>query len=598
VEEADMGEKRERWDSRTVFILAAIGSAIGLGNVWRFPYIAYKNGGGAFLIPYFFALLTAGIPVLILEMSLGQYFQAGAATALRKAKPWFEFVGWWAIMIATVITFYYCAIMAWSFSYLFYSFTLQWSTWQPTDPALAQAVQTGQKSLQEAFFLDNVLGVTGSPAQLGLIKWPLLIGLVLTWLWMYISVRKGVKSVGKMVLVTVPLPFILLIILFLRAVTLEGALDGIMVYLRPDFSALRRPEVWAAAYGQIFFSLSVGFGIMTAYASFRPKRGDIVNSAFITGLSNSGTEFFAGFAVFGVLGFMAHEMTKQTGVLVTPDSVVSSGIILAFVTFPKAIAMMGPWATIMGIMFFLMLLTLGIDSAFSLVEAASTGVSDELNLNRHKVTVGLCLIGLLFGLLFISQGGLHWLDIVDNWMSVFGLIVIAFLEALFFGWFFDLRIIQRHVDTYSEIKVGPLWIGLIKYVTTIVLGIIIVWNFLKEVASPYGGYPAWALWLGGWGLTLFLFVHSWVLSAAQVGKRLPWQAKASMIAVWVVIIIGFLFTHPATSEYAMKAAPWLMLVIGCTILYGGLTRSLLIAHKHAKERDAEEPEGSQAGSSS
>ncbi|HDS30874.1 MAG TPA: sodium-dependent transporter [Firmicutes bacterium] len=580
--------KRERWDSRAVFILAAIGSAIGLGNIWRFPYIAYKNGGGAFLIPYFIALLTAGIPILILEMGLGQYFQAGAASAFRKARPWFEFVGWWAIMIATVITFYYCAIMAWSFNYLFYSFSLQWEHWQPVG-AVLQAVDAGEKSLQEAFFMNHVLDISGGPDQIGHLSMGLLIGLILTWVWIYIAIRKGVRSVGKMVLVTVPLPFLLLIIIFFKAISLPGSIDGILAYLRPDFSALARAKVWAEAYGQIFFSLSVGFGVMCAYASFRPRKGDIVNSAMITGLSNSGTEFFAGFAVFGVLGFMAHELSVQSGTVVTPDSVVSSGIILAFVTFPKAIAMMGPWATIMGIMFFLMLLTLGVDSAFSLVEAASTAISDELQLNQHKVSIGLCVVGFLAGLLFITQGGLFWLDIVDNWMSLFGLIVIAFLEALFFGWFFDLKILTNHFDKYSELKAGKLWIAMVKYVAPLVLIIIISWNFLNEVSNPYEGYPMWALWLGGWGVTLLLFVHSWVLSVAQVGKRFPMGMKIAMVATWAVYFIVFWMLYPESKFHVLKpAAPWIMAAIGCIILYGGIARSLIIAHKHAKEKDMED----------
>ncbi|MFH1676582.1 MAG: sodium-dependent transporter [bacterium] len=512
-----MEGKRERWDSRSVFILAAIGSAIGLGNIWRFPYIAYENGGGAFLIPYFIALLTAGIPVLILEMAIGQYFQAGTATAFRKARPFFEFVGWWAILIATIITFYYCAIMAWSFSYLVYSFTTHWANWTPPTPELQELVASGKASLMEVFFKHKVLMVSEGPGQLGMISIPLLIGLIMTWLWIYFAIRKGVHSVGKMVLVTVPLPLLILVILFLRAVTLEGAMDGIRIYLTPDFSRLTDVKVWAAAYGQIFFSLSVGFGVMTAYMSFRPRKTDVANCALITGLSNSGTEFFAGFAVFGVLGFMAHQMSIAQGVYVSPSDVVASGATLAFVTFPRAIAMMGPWATVMGILFFLMLLTLGIDSAFSLVEAASTAASDEMNINRHTVSLWLCIIGFIVGLVFISRGGLHWLDIVDNWMNVFGLIVIAFFESLFFGWFYKLETLQRYIDKYSEVKVGKLWVFMIRFAAPCILGTIIIMNFLNEIKNPYGdgAYPTWALWVGGWGLTILLIILSWVLTSIK-----------------------------------------------------------------------------------
>ncbi|MCK4719889.1 sodium-dependent transporter, partial [bacterium] len=185
-----MGKKRERWDSRGAFILAAIGSAIGLGNVWRFPYMAYENGGGAFLIPYFVALLTAGIPILILEMALGQRFQGGAPTALRKANKAFEFVGWYAILIASIVTFYYCAIMAWSVNYLVHAFSMKW------------------QGNEEDFFYQEILHLSEGPGQLGGISPALIIGLAVTWFLIYLCVRKGVQSVGKVVLVTVPLPFL------------------------------------------------------------------------------------------------------------------------------------------------------------------------------------------------------------------------------------------------------------------------------------------------------------------------------------------------------------------------------------------------------
>lgn len=487
-----MEKKRERWDSRSAFILAAIGSAIGLGNVWRFPYIAYENGGGAFLIPYFFALLTAGIPILILEMAIGQKYQGGPPTALRKAVPWAGFVGWFAILVAMVITFYYCAIMAWSVNYLVAAFSLQW---------------TGN---EETFFYENVLRLSEGPGQLGTISWPLVGGLAITWVLIYLCIRKGVQSVGKVVLITVPLPFLLLAILFFRGITLDGAMDGIKLYLEPDFSVLKNVDVWKAAFGQIFFSLSVGFGVMIAYASFRPRNADVVNNAFITGLANCGTSFFAGFAVFSVLGYMA----KAQGVPVT--EVVDSGLGLAFVTFPKAISMMPAGAIAIGVIFFVMLLTLGIDSAFSLVEAASTSFSDEIKIPRHTTTVILCVVGFFAGLLFITQGGLFWLDIVDHWMNDYGLIVVAFLEALFLGWFYNIHKLQKDMDKYSEIKAAGWWIPLIRYVATPILGIIIVWGFINDIKNPYEGYEMKYLMIGGWGVIALLLILSFILSGLKL----------------------------------------------------------------------------------
>jgi len=505
-----MEEKRERWNSRASFLLAAIGSAIGLGNVWRFPMIAFKNGGGAFLIPYFFALLTAGIPVLILEMAIGQQFQAAAPGALAKARKWMEFVGWYAILVALVITFYYCVIMAWSVNYLVYSFTLKWTTWPGGEAG---------------FFNDYVLQATTGPQSLGGVSIPLLISLAITWIGIYLCVRKGAESVGKVVWVSVNLPILVLIIMFLRGVTLPGAMDGIRMYLTPDWSQLRNPSVWAAAYGQIFFTLSVGFGVMSAYASFRPKKTDIVNSSFITGLSNSGIEFFAGFAVFAVVGFMATQLQVQPNQLESAGYGIG-GPGLAFITYAKAIAMLPALQQLFGILFFLMLFSLGIDSAFSLTEAASVALADKFRFDRHSVNVVICIAGFFGGILFTTGGGIHWLDIIDHWMNQYGLVVVALLECLFLGWFFNIRWLQQEIDKHAEVKLKGWWIPMVKYVTPIVLGYITITAFIQEVRTPYGGlteegvpvYPSWALWVGGWGLCIFLLVLSFGLSFLKQRK--------------------------------------------------------------------------------
>jgi neurotransmitter:Na+ symporter, NSS family len=496
-----MEGSRERWDSRAAFILAAVGSAIGLGNVWRFPFICYKNGGGAFLIPYFFALLTAGIPTLILEMAIGQQFQAAAPGALAKARKWFEWVGWYAILVALVITFYYCVVMAWSVNYLVYSIskTLPWATYP------------GGES---GFFNNYVLHLTNSPGDLGHISIPLLISLAVTWIGIYLCVHKGTESVGKVVWVSVNLPLLLLLIMFIRGVTLPGAIEGIKMYLTPDWSALAKPSVWAAAYGQIFFTLSVGFGVMSAYASFRPKKTDITNSSFICGLSNSGVEFFAGFAVFAVIGFMATQLgVPVTGMEAAGYKIGGPG--LAFVTYAKAIAMLPTLQQLFGVLFFLMLFSLGIDSAFSLTEAASVAFADKFGFNRLRANIVICIIGFLGGLLFVTGAGLLWLDIIDNWMNQYGLVVVSFFECLFLGWFFDIKWLSTEIDKYGEVKTKGWWIIMIKYVTPAVLGYIIVTFLIQELKTPYGGYEMKYLWLGGWGLTAFLLCLAILLSVLK-----------------------------------------------------------------------------------
>jgi len=289
-------EPRERWGRRSSFILAALGSAVGLGNLWRFPTIAAQNGGGAFLIPYFVALFTAGIPLLIVEFGLGHMFQRSAPMACKRANKRFEWVGWWSLACGAVITFYYCVIMSWSWNYLVNSLTVAWRPeGKPEDYPVT-------------FFDKEFLHVTdtgGDPGNLIGIVLPILVGLAVTWIAVYWIISKGVTRVGKVVLVTVPLPCLLLVVLFIRAITLPGATTGMDVYLVPNFAKILDAKVWLAAYGQIFFSLSIGFGALIAYASFLPRKSDICNNAFITSLGNCGTSFFAGMVVFSIIGFLA-----------------------------------------------------------------------------------------------------------------------------------------------------------------------------------------------------------------------------------------------------------------------------------------------------
>lgn len=274
-------EKRDRWSNRAAFVLAAIGSAAGLGNAWRFPYMAYSNGGGAFLIPYFIALLTAGIPLIVLEFTMGQKTQRGAPGALAKVGRKFEGFGWWAVISGTIITSYYAGVMAWAWDFLAGSFTLGWAEDAGT------------------YFYEEVLQISSGPGQLGGFSTPVLIGLLITWIVIYFILRNGAESVGKVVLITVPLPVLLLGVLLIRAVTLPGAIEGINYFLEPNFSMLANPSVWIDAYSQVFFTLSLGFGIMIAYASYMPEDSDIINNALITVFANSGISFMAGIAVFG-----------------------------------------------------------------------------------------------------------------------------------------------------------------------------------------------------------------------------------------------------------------------------------------------------------
>lgn len=489
----EMREK-ERWSSGTTFVLAAIGAAIGIGNVWRFPYICYSNGGGAFLIPYIIALITVGLPLLILEFGIGRKARGGAPFSFRKLiGRRFAWIGWLSVLVGFAIITYYCVIMAWAVNYTFFSASLAWGS----DP--------------ETFFFDNFLHISESVLSLGSINLLVVAGALISWLWIYISIFKGVNSVEKMIWITVLAPWFLIIIFVIRGITLPGAMDGLAYYLTQDFSVLLKPDVWIAAYGQIFFTLSLGWGVMIAYASLLPEKTDITRNAIIIVVSNSLTSFVAGLAVFSTLGYLA----QKAGVPVS--SVIKGGIELAFITYPAVISLLPFAPEVFGVMFFFMIVVLGVDSAFATVEATSIALSDYINAPKWLLAAILCITGFTIGLLFTTDAGYYWLDIFDYYLSVFLLVVVGLLEAVAIGYFYDLSILRKFINERSEINTGRWWDICIKVIVPGFLSVILITGLSERLGSPYGGYPSVANAVG-WGLVVLIPLLSVVLAVLISGK--------------------------------------------------------------------------------
>src|SRR4030042_3302426 len=312
-------EQRESWGSRGGFVLAAICSAVGRGNLWGFPYKLYSYGGGAFLIPYIIAVCIVGIPMLILEFSLGHFTQRAAPDAFRRCNKRLEMVGWWGIILGFVIITYYPVILGYCFSFLWLSIK---GIFTGGDLPWAGKGIEGVKNA-EGFFYNTYLGYHES-FTLGSLQWQVFWPLVISWLAMYLCIFKGVKLVSKIVWLTVPLPWLMLLILTVRGLTLNGAIQGLAFYLNPTWAELSRPTTWRFSFGQVFFSLSLAFGVMLTYASFLHRKSDLNNNAVIVGLSDFATSFIAGIAVFATLGGMAFA-TQQTGNPVAVEKVVAGG---------------------------------------------------------------------------------------------------------------------------------------------------------------------------------------------------------------------------------------------------------------------------------
>jgi NSS family neurotransmitter:Na+ symporter len=473
-------EQRESWGTRSGFILAAIGSAVGLGNLWGFPYKLYSFGGGAFLIPYIIALFIIGIPLMILEFSLGHYTQRAAPDAFKQGHRRFEVVGWWGILLGFIIITYYPVILAYCFSFLWFSIKGIFNGGQL--PWAGQGIEGVENA--KHFFFDEYLGFTEG-VELGGIRWNIVWPLFVAWLCMYLCIFRGVKLVGRIVWLTVPLPWLMLLILAVRGLTLEGAMQGLAYYLDPVWSELAKPITWRYAFGQVFFSLSLAFGVMVTYASFLHRRSDLNNNAAIICIADFATSFVAGLAVFATLGGMAFA-TQQAGNPVPVEEVAGGGPSLAFVAFPYALAQL-PYSAWFSFVFFFALVTLGIDSAFSITESILASVVDKTGWRRDIVLPVMSLIGLLFGLVYVTQGGLNWLGTIDGFVNgTWGIALLGLLECVVLGWLWRIDALRRHANSRSDWRLGKWWEYLIRIVIPIVLGTLFFWQLFDDVMNEGG----------------------------------------------------------------------------------------------------------------
>ncbi len=488
-------KEREQWGSRAGFVLAAIGSAIGLGNIWRFPYVAYENGGGAFFIPYLIAMLTAGIPFMILEFGAGSRLKGSAPAIFSRLSPRWEWLGWWQILVSFTISIYYVAVVGWSISYFFLAFNQGWGT------------DTG------TYFFKSYLMLSDSPMDFQGLRWPIMASVAAAWLicWVVLfkGVKQGIETASKLFM---PVLFILVLIITGRALFLEGAVSGLNWMFAPDFSKLMDVKVWVAAYGQIFFSMSIGFAIMLTYSSYLPKDADLANNGFITAFANCGFSILCGVLVFSVLGNMA--ANQGVGI----DKVVSSGVGLAFVTIPKAINSL-PGPALFGTLFFLALIFAGLSSMVSICEVSIAALMEKFNINRKKAVTLYCVVGIVAGSIFASHSGLLILDIVDRFINNFGVLAGGLVEIIFLSWFCGLEEFKAHINRTSDFCVGRLWGFSLKFITPVVLGYMSIKNLIDDLSTPYGNYPTNALVIFGWALVIGIVVLGFIFQAHSLKQK-------------------------------------------------------------------------------
>ncbi|MGH0125235.1 UNVERIFIED_CONTAM: hypothetical protein FKN15_051669 [Acipenser sinensis] len=590
-------EERETWGKKIDFLLSVIGFAVDLANICRFPYLCYKNGGGAFLIPYTLFLVIAGMPLFYMELALGQYNREGAAT-VWKICPVFKGVGYTVIIIALYVGFYYNVIIAWSLYYLFASFASElpwlrcgnpWNSPNCIDPKLLNGCvllgnetkyskykitpaaeyyevtvrlnlasktkpanqlsiaapddhvkypsnslfdvrqslnqpgddeklngteRSGHMALQQVNrVLESrgvVLGTNGRGVlhlhesegihDLGPPRWQLVLCLLVVVFILYFTLCKGVKTSGKVVYITATMPYVVLFVLVIRGITLPGAMDGIRAYLHIDLKRLNNTTVWIDAATQIFYSLGAGFGVLIAFASYNKFDNNCYRDAILTSTINCVTSFFSGFAIFSVLGYMAH----MHGVNI--EDVATEGPGLVFIIYPEAISTL-PGATFWSIVFFLMLLTLGIDSSMGGMEAIITGLTDDFKIlkrNRKLFTFATAFGTFLVALTCVTNGGIYVLTLLDSFSAGTSILFGVLIEAIGVSWFYgELLFVHRTVNVTDCVVCLKM-----------TREFVVVASIVKMETLTYDDYtfPPWAS-LIGWGITMssMLFVPAYAI---------------------------------------------------------------------------------------
>ncbi|XP_061639309.1 sodium- and chloride-dependent GABA transporter 2-like isoform X1 [Phyllopteryx taeniolatus] len=518
-------KERGHWGSKVEFLLATAGNIVGLGNVWRFPYLCYKNGGGAFLVPYLVFIVTCGVPLFLLETTIGQYTQEGAVTCWRKMCPLAQGIGYGEQLIQLYNCMTYIIILSWALFYLVFSFnsTLPWSTcdnyWNTAncvDVTIRNHTNhTKGTAAATEFWERRVLNISGGIEEIGSIRWEVLLCLLAMWVICYFSIWKGVKSTGKVVYFTATFPYVMLLILLIRGVTLPGARQGVEFYLLPELSRLTDPQVWMEACSQIFFSYSLGVGTLTVLGSYNTHSNNCYKDCLLLCLLNSCTSVVAGFAVFSVLGFMAHEQ----GVPVS--EVAESGPGLAFVAYPQAVAMM-PLPQVWAVCFFLMIILLGLDSHFVGIEEVMTSVSDMFPTvmrragRREFFLLLFCLTCFSLQLVMITEGGMYIFQIFDYYAcSGACILFLCVFESLTVGWIFGAERLYGIIADMTGERVNPFF----KICWLFVTPLISVGSFIYSLVeykpltfNRFYVYPTWA-YVWGWAMAVssIMQVPGWAL---------------------------------------------------------------------------------------
>ncbi|XP_049321147.1 sodium- and chloride-dependent transporter XTRP3 isoform X1 [Astyanax mexicanus] len=537
-------ESRPSWDNPMQFILACVSYAVGLGNVWRFPYLCQMHGGGGFMIPYLVMLVLEGIPLFCMELAIGQKMRLGSIGAWSAISPYLGGVGMASVVTSLYLCLYYNVINAWSFWYLFHSFqaVLPWSQCPVNTNRTAFVEECEVASPTQYFFFRQTLNISPSIQQSGGVHVGQALCLLLAWIIVYLFIVRGVKSTGKVVYFTATFPYLVLLVYLIRGVTLHGALNGVKYMFTPKLEQLANPQTWINAATQIFFSLGLGFGSLIAFSSYNHHNNDFEKQAIAVSLINSGTSIFASVVTFSIYGFkatynyenclermklllintfdLAEESIHKQNISfwiselnqTHPDQfgLISSrvehcsleqeldtaveGTGLAFIVYSEAITNM-PAAQLWSVLYFFMLLLLGMGSMLGNVMAIITPLRDFKPLARsfsNETLNGLvCAFCLLLGIGFTTPAGNYWFTMFNEYGATFSLLFIVLIEVFTVSYIYGLKRFEKDVEDMLGRRPGWYWKVMWAAVSPLLLISLFIFYIINYIQGGVPTYQAW-----------------------------------------------------------------------------------------------------------
>ncbi|XP_058828159.1 sodium-dependent nutrient amino acid transporter 1-like [Topomyia yanbarensis] len=518
--------QRDKWGKDIEFLLSCIALSVGLGNVWRFPFTALENGGGAFVIPYLIVLLLVGRPIYYLEMLIGQFSSRGCIE-VYDAAPAMRGIGYGQTYSTFIVMTYYASLMGLTTRYLIASFgnPLPWSKCKPDWNAtcvdsrmavsFAENITATKVSSAELFFVNDVLKeVTSIDNGIGSPDWKLVLCLLFPWICICLTLMRGIKSSGKAAYFLAIFPYVVMILLLIRACTLEGAGTGMLYFIKPQWDRIFEAKVWYSAVTQMFFSLTVCFGNVIMYSSYNRFSNNVYRDVTVVTILDTATSMLSGLIVFGVIGHLAHVMGVDD-----IRSVVRGGAGLAFITYPDAIAKFRFWPQFFAVAFFLMLFVLGIGSNVGMATTIMAVIRDRFpQLKPSLVAFVIAIAGFGIGTIYTTPGGQFLLDFLDFYGASFVALVLAVFEIITFSWIYGVARICRDIEFMLGIKTGLYWRICWAFITPVMLAAILIYHMATYTAFTFHGYV----------FTDGMYAFGWCVFAAGVLQLPAWAVYTLM----------------------------------------------------------------------